>query len=64
VEYPFIYYYYDVTPKFQTNQYEEFFCGGEFQKRIGSESRPHSSPDPSCGREISGTRFARPTFWL
>src|SRR3989338_8336571 len=26
------------------------------QRRKGSESRPHSSPDPSCGREKSRGR--------
>src|SRR3989338_2858471 len=34
------------------------FCGFKFrrQKRKDSESRPHSSPDLSCGREISRGR--------
>ena len=33
----------------------QFFC-----ERNGSESRPHSSPDPSCGREISRGKTKNP----
>jgi hypothetical protein len=34
------------------------FCWHKIQKRKrkGSKTRPHSSPDPSCGREISRGR--------
>ena len=34
------------------------FCGGEFLKSENpqSETRPHSSPDPSCGRDGSRGR--------
>ena len=60
MECPFIYYYYDVTPKFKTNQYEGFFCGDEFSENPQSESRPHSSPDPSCGRKISRGKAKNP----
>ncbi|MEK7453012.1 MAG: hypothetical protein AAB614_02145, partial [Patescibacteria group bacterium] len=49
VEYPFICCYFDVTPKFQTNQYEEFFCGGEFSENPSPNPRPHSSPNPTAG---------------
>src|SRR3989344_4697523 len=58
--YPFIYYYYDVTPKFQTNQYGRLFCGGKFSENPQSETRTHSSPDPSCGREISRGKTKNP----
>src|SRR3989338_6240475 len=30
--------------------------GGEFSENPQSETRPHSSPAPSCGREISRGR--------
>ena len=61
MEYPLLCYYYDVTPKFQTNQYEGFFYSRQFFcERNGSESRPHSSPDPSCGREISRGKTKNP----
>ena len=40
MECPFIYYYYDVTPKFKTNQYEGFFCGDKLSENPLSETRP------------------------
>ena len=60
MEYLLVCYYYDVTPKFQTNQYVESFCGGKFPEKANWESRPHSFPDPSCGREISRGKAKNP----
>src|SRR3989344_6069100 len=34
--------------------------GGKFSENPESETRPHSSPDPSCGRKISRGKTKNP----